>query len=366
MSKKNNKKESENPSLSARKEKKYRYRMEVPIAGVPEEIEIDDIPIDDIVLDEENPRIGYWRDNILRVTDTTSQEDLVLALKSGNIDEYNRLKRSIEAGEGATEMIWVMKRGEKYLCVDGNTRVIIYRDLRDKYPKKEIYKKIKARILPENIDERARNFIRLIAHLRAQNDWQAYERARMLYILWYQKGYTEEELMNTTKLSLNDIRRWREAYKTMNDQFLPRYAQKSDALMKFSYFVEYETKKIKDGMKRHGLEVKDFCDWVGNDEISRAQDVRDLKKIFETDEVAEILKEEGFQAAKEELSLSVPAYSSRLFEHVEKCIVGFKRMSREEERSIVTGEEPKKKEKVIELHNELSSLVDLITKHETG
>ena len=281
--------------------------MEVPIAGVPEEIEIDDIPIDDIVLDEENPRIGYWRDNILRVTDTTSQEDLVLALKSGNIDEYNRLKRSIEAGEGATEMIWVMKRGEKYLCVDGNTRVIIYRDLRDKYPKKEIYKKIKARILPENIDERARNFIRLIAHLRAQNDWQAYERARMLYILWYQKGYTEEELMNTTKLSLNDIRRWREAYKTMNDQFLPRYAQKSDALMKFSYFVEYETKKIKDGMKGHGLEVKDFCDWVGNDEISRAQDVRDLKKIFETDEVAEILKEEGFQAAKEELSLSVPA-----------------------------------------------------------
>ena len=56
------------------------------------------------------------------------------------------------------------------------------------------------------------------------HDWQAYERARMLYILWYRMGYTEEELQNTTKLSLNDIRRWREAYKNMNEQFLPNYS----------------------------------------------------------------------------------------------------------------------------------------------
>jgi len=360
------KKKMENPLHGAKREKKERYRMEVPIAGVPEEIEIDDIPIDDIILDEENPRIGYWRDNILRVTDTTSQGDLELALKSGNLDEYNRLKRSIEAGGGATEMIWVMKKDEKYLCIDGNTRVIIYRDLRDKYPKRETFKKIKARILPENIDERAREFIRLIAHLRAQNDWQAYERARMLYMLWYQRGYTEEELQNTTKLSLNDIRRWREAYKTMNDQFLPRYAHKSDALMKFSYFVEYETKKIKDGMIKYGLEINDFCDWVGNDEITRAQDVRDLRRMFENDEIVKILKEEGFQAAKEELSLSMPAYGSRLFEHVEKCIVGFKKMSRDEERSIVAGEELKKKEKITELYDELSSFVALIKRHEEG
>lgn len=341
-----------------------KYKMEVPIAGIPEEVEIDDIPIDDIVLDEENPRIGYWRDNLLRITDATSQGDLELAIKSGNIDEYNRLKRSIEANDGASEMIWVMKSGAKYVCIDGNTRLIIYKDLRDKYPKKDLYKKIKAKILPEKIDDRARNFIRLIAHLRAQNDWQAYERARMLYILWYQKGYTEEELKNTTKLSLNDIRRWREAYKNMNDQFLPKYAHKSDALMKFSYFVEYESKKIKDGMKKNGLDVNDFCDWVGNDEINRAQDVRDLKKIFENHEIINVLKEDGFQAAKEELSLSVPAYASRLFEHVEKCINGFKRMPREEERDIITGEEYRKKEKIVELYDELSSIVDLIKKHE--
>jgi hypothetical protein len=342
------------------------YRMEVPIDGVPELVELRDVPIDDILLDEENPRIGYWHDNIARYVESTNQKDLELAIRAGGIEEYNRLKRSIEAGGGATELIWLMRRGDGYVCIDGNTRVMIYRDLRDKYAKKECFKKIKARILPEGTDERARNFIRLIAHLRAQNDWQAYERARMLYILWEKKGYTIEELLNTTKLKLNDIKRWILAYKMMNDQFLPVYGSKPEALMKFSYFVEYESKRIKDGMKRHSLEDKDFCDWVGNDEITRAQDVRDLKNIFDNERASEILVEEGFQAAREELRVSVPAYGSRLFEHIEKCIEGLRSMPREEERSIITGEEPKKKEDIRLLHKELSGLMDLIEKFDKG
>ncbi len=339
------------------------YRMEVPIDGVPEQVELRDIPIDEISLDEENPRIGYWRDNIGRFTDTTSQADLELAIRAGGIEEYNRLKRSIEAGGGATNPIWLMKKGSKYVCIDGNTRVMIYRDLRDKYPRKENFRKIRAMILPEGTDERARNFIRLLAHLRAQNDWQAYERARMLFILWEQKGYTIEELLNTTKLKLNDIKRWIVAYKVMNDQFLPVYSSKPEALMKFSYFVEYESKRIKDGMKRHGLEDKDFCDWVGNDEITRAQDVRDLKEIFDNDAASDVLVEKGFRAAQEELRSSAPAYGSRLFEHIEKCIEGLKSMPRDEERSIIAGEEPKKKEDILQLHKELSDLVELINRY---
>lgn len=342
-----------------------KIKLEIPIAGVPEEVEIKEIEIDKLVLDEENPRIGYWRDNIMRVTDAASQGDLEIALKSGNYEDYNRLKRSIETSEGAMEEIWVYPIEDgKYKIIDGNTRVLIYKDLRDKYPQKDTYKKIRSKVLPPDITEKSINFIRLIAHLRGVNDWQAYERARMLYILWYHRGYTEEELQSTTKLSLNDIRRWHEAYKNMNEQFLPNYSHKPDALLKFSYFVEFENKKIKDGMKRCGLTTKDFCDWVGNDEISRAQDVRDLRKMFENDDIARILKEEGFQAAKYELSMSIPAYASRLFEHIEKCIIGLKRMSRDEEQSILSGEEPKKKEKIMELNEELLKFVKMIEKYE--
>jgi hypothetical protein len=323
-------------------------------------VELKDVDVDLLVLDEENPRIGFWRDNIARISDDISQLDLESVLKTGNYEDYNRLKRSIESNEGAMQEIFVYPiADDSYKVIDGNTRVLIYRDLRDKYPNKEVYKKIRCKIFPKDLDDRKLDFIRLIAHLRGVNDWQAYERARMLYLLW-QKGYTEEQLITSTKLPPADIKRWREAYRNMNEQFLPSYSHKSDALLKFSYFVEYE--KVKDGMKRHGLTVKDFCDWVGNDEIIRAQDVRDLKKMLESNEISKVLADEGFQAAKFELSLSIPAYASRLFENIDRCIDGLKKMSREEEDGILRGGEPAKKEKIIELYAELTKFIELMNK----
>ncbi len=337
--------------------------LEIPIAGVHEEIEIRNIDTDKLILDEENPRIGFWRDNILRVRDDTSQKDLEIALKVGLSDEYNKLKRSIETNEGLLNEIWVYPLdNEMFKIIDGNTRVLIYRDLAEKYPHKDIYKSIRSKIFTGDINEKSINFIRLIAHLRPQNDWQAYERARMLYLLW-DKGYTEEELKNTTKHNANEIKRWREAYRTMNEQFLPSYSHKYDALNKFSYFVEYENTKIQNGMRRNGLDTKDFCDWVGNDEITRAQDVRDLSAILDNEHTARVLKEDGFQAAKYELTMTIPRYSSKLFNDIESCISGLKKMSREEEHNILTGEEPAKKEKVLELYDEVSKFVILIDKY---
>lgn len=342
-----------------------KIKLEIPIAGVPKEVEIREIDIDNLILDEENPRIGYWRDNIMRITDETSQGDLEIALKSGDYDDYNRLKRTIETSEGAMEEIWVYRIGNnKFKIIDGNTRVLIYKDLRGKYPHKEHFKKIRAKVLPQDITEKSINFIRLIAHLRGINDWQVYERARMLHILYYHRGYTDEQLQNTTKLNSTDIRRWRDAYKNMNEQFLPNYSDRPDALLKFSYFVEFENKKIKEGMKRYGLTVKDFCDWVGQDEITRAQDVRDLRKIFEDDSIAKTLKEEGFQAAKYELGTVIPAYTSRLFEYIEKCLTGLKKMTREEEQNILSDEGVVKKEKLKELYGELAKFMEMIEKYE--
>ena len=52
--------------------------------------------------------------------------------------------------------------------------------------------------MKEKVDDRTVNFIRLMAHLRGVNEWQVYERARLLYKLYHDKGYTEKELQTFT------------------------------------------------------------------------------------------------------------------------------------------------------------------------
>jgi hypothetical protein len=333
-----------------------RVRMKFNIAGVPKEIEVDDIDVTKIELDPENPRIGYWTDN--QVREIFSQDEIAFALREKS-EDMRRLKLSIETYGGATEPIWVCRRkGGRFLVIDGNTRVEIYKDLKKKYPHKETWRKIKCRILPANTDERAKNFIRLIAHLRGVNDWEVYERARMLFILWEKKGYTEEELQSSTKLSVGQIRKWIEAYNNMTQQFLPKFGFQSDALSKFSYFVEFENPRIKQGMEDNGLSVTDFCEWVGTGQITRAQDVRNLREIFKDKKATETLVKEGYAFAIERLSFARPGFSSKLFEHVEEVLQGLNNMTRIEEEEIVEGDAVQKKTLLRELYVSLGKIVN--------
>jgi hypothetical protein len=327
------------------------------VEGVAINFETAIIPIGQIELDVENPRIGYYTDNASILSDSVSQKEVVRAIKSAYTEPYNQLRTNIETNGGAIVEIWVSKKGDKFLCIDGNTRVMIYKDLQLKYPNNPEWKRIKAKIFPDNISERVKDFLRLTAHLRNVNDWQVYERARMLYLLWNKKGYHDEELRNMTKLSFHEIKKWRSAYMIMNEQFLPKYSDKPDALTKFSYFVEYQNPKIISGMKKYGMDVTDFCDWVGRDEINRGQDVRLLKDIFENDSAAKTLSTRGFEAAKEELWHTKPALGSKLFEHVDECIQGFRKMQRWEEQEILSNKDTKKLEMINQLYQELAGFV---------
>ncbi len=332
-----------------------KIKIKLPICGFMKEVEFGEIDLEKIKLDQDNPRIGLFTDSWKAVTDNFSQDQLERALQE-DTENIGRLKINIETNRGITNPIWTCKTGRNFLVIDGNTRVIIYRQLQKEHPTEQGYKKIKAYILPENTDKKTKNFIRLLYHLRGSNEWQVYERARALYNLWMQ-GDTEEDLANKTKLSISQIRTWREAYKNMTNQFLTKYGDEPDALSKFSYFVEYENPKIKDNMADHGLTINNFCDWVGKNEIIRAQDVRDLKKVFEDKEATEILIRKGYKEAIEKLNFTHPETSSKLFENIEDVITDLKNMTRLEETEIIEGESPSKRDLMKELHNELEKII---------
>ena len=94
------------------------------------------IPVDDIILDSSNPRIKHYSE----MYTVLNEEHMLLALGAGAEDEggstargsYERLKHSIRASGGIIQSIIVKPLDDgRYLCIEGNTRVAIYRQLRN-------------------------------------------------------------------------------------------------------------------------------------------------------------------------------------------------------------------------------------------
>ena len=94
-----------------------------------------DIEIDKIILDKGNPRIKHF----LEMYTELNEEQMIMALGAGTEHEggtapqgsYERLKKSIQASGGIIQPIILKSlRNDSYLCIEGNTRVVIYRELR--------------------------------------------------------------------------------------------------------------------------------------------------------------------------------------------------------------------------------------------
>ncbi len=99
-------------------------------------VQIRSLPIDDLELDVENPRIRKF---VEYHEGPFNFETMLLALgagtgdiESGSTTTFQSLKQSIRAKGGIINPIIVRKLPNgKYQVIEGNTRVVIYRSFRD-------------------------------------------------------------------------------------------------------------------------------------------------------------------------------------------------------------------------------------------
>lgn len=335
-------------------------KIKINIGGIPTEIETKRIDIDKIILDQENPRIGLFKDS--QVKSELTQEEIEFALINKNRPAFDKLKESIEANEGIINPIWACPLdNEKFIIIEGNTRLVIYKQLKDKYLNKETYRKILCYVLPRKISESQKNFIKLEAHLRGTTEWDSYEKARYLNILNHVEGYSIKALTKLTKMSEREISLFIQAFKDMERQYLPKYQKDPTEVFKFSYFVEYEkNKKLKEVMRKNGLTISEFCDWVGSGKIPRAMLVRDLNPILETDQSRKIFIDKGYENAMERLSILKPNLTSPLFDNIARVIDGLRNLPSWEISQIIEGEQPQKRRLINELYSQLKKTKELI------
>ncbi len=272
------------------------------------------LEIDKIFFDEYNPRIALSRDSQLLGTDKDhlSQKEVAFALMAQ--PAYYQLKKSIHEAGGVMSAIWVYRqKANRYIVIEGNTRLLVMKKLfeDEKDPK---YKKINCYVLPCEIEEEVKDFVKLTSHLHGHTDWDAYEKAKYLYLLYEVKKHPLKELAKKTKQSELDISKDIEAYKIMSTQFFKIYGDEPDYVQKFSYFKEFvKDKKLQFVMGEEKLSSKNFCNWVAKNKFNKAQDVRRLGEILSNNSSKNEFLQKDIDHALEKLKDILPEKAEKFF-----------------------------------------------------
>ena len=268
------------------------------------------VEIDKIVLDLENPRIKHF----LEMYSTLNEAQMLMALGAGADHEgstdpqgsYERLKNSIQAsGEIIQPIILKPAGNDSYLCVEGNTRVAIYRELRQQERNAgrsdEKWNTIPA-IVKDDMEDLEAHKIRLQVHLVGNRPWDPYSKAK------YLKELREEHMMPMSDLvdfcggSRRDVQQSLDAYHDMETHYRPVLDDDGDFdPSRFSAFVELQKPGIKDAIFNAGYDEGHFSRWVDTRKISPLNSVRRLPQILENGEAKRTFLREGAREAIKKL-----------------------------------------------------------------
>lgn len=243
----------------------------------------EELPIEKIELDKENPRIKQF---LSIFTGEITSENISMALNGGgdpsSNGKYVALKNSIEKNGGIFTPIIVnhISSMDKYIVIEGNTRLKFYQEFyeRDKNPK---WSKIMAIVYEDMTDDEI-HAIRLQAHMVGARDWDAYSKAKYLDYLYNVEKKSMEYLRAFCGGQESYIRQLIDAYKDMYDNYVKPMEDEGEQPdpQVFSYFVEAQKSGCKEALSVHGYTMKHFTKWVINEKIERAEHVRKIAKIL--------------------------------------------------------------------------------------
>tara|TARA_B100001250_G_scaffold135842_2_gene116230 strand:+ start:949 stop:1983 length:1035 start_codon:yes stop_codon:yes gene_type:complete len=257
-------------------------------------LEIKKIPINKIKFDNQNPRIKYVNPFKNATTEEEQNEAIPSLLKdpsekSAGTYSYNTLKASIVAAGSIVNPIWVKQAEEDYICIEGNTRLSVYRDLFNDEEDKGNWEEIPA-IVYTNLSEQEEHKLKLTAHVVGTRTWTPYSRAKYVNEL-LEGTFSWEQITDIVGGRRNELANAAQAQKDFDEFFVNEYTDTSERA--FSYFVEATSKNIFEKLEEHNVTKKDFASWLYHDKFRRAGNVQHLPAIFNMPEAKSVFLAEG-------------------------------------------------------------------------
>lgn len=256
---------------------------------------------DEVILDPQNPRIGFS----MRQLSEDERSDAACSLLLTSQEETEALKRSIVASGGVQEPIFLRADGR---VAEGNRRVVAVRAALEEYPGDARFSRIPAWTIPADTPELVIQDLLNEVHLGSVRGWAPYERALQMKGL-IDGGLIEEEVAERYRMEPREVKQQLAAVDFMNEMYFPITADPNnpDHRSKFSYFLEfYKNGKI----QVHQASLPDlkerFARWVRDGRLDTGARVRRLAKILDSEEATRLLDVVGYAAADEYLQQQNP------------------------------------------------------------
>jgi hypothetical protein len=240
------------------------------------------IKIEDIDLDYDNPRIARVLEMYSNRNDI-SAEQISLALGTDGGDSshttFTSLRESIRTNGGIIHPIIVNQIGKRYIVIEGNTRVQIYKDFANSNVPGD-WNEIMA-VIYTNLSEQDAHAIRLQSHLVGPRDWDPYSKAKYLYLLYNQEKLPFAQIVDFCGGDRNKTLKYIKAYEDMENHYRPQLESENDFdAEKFSAFIEYQNGNVKQSIIDNGYSIDDFSSWIISEKIPQLAKIRQLPMVL--------------------------------------------------------------------------------------
>lgn len=243
------------------------------------------LPIFDVELDRNNPRIRRFVEGF---EGELNDDNIQLALDIGGgdgdsskgITSADKLRNSILANRGIMQPIIVCRNeAGRYLCIEGNTRLFIYRQFHENGVAGD-WSTIPA-IVHETLVGDGIDAIRLQAHLVGPRAWDAYSKAKYQWELHFKHLMPLDRLVDLCGGDRRDVQKSINAYADMENHFrkLHQPGEYYDT-QRYSGFVELQNTKVKTAIFRAGFSLDDFAIWLKEKKIDGLIAIRQLPLVL--------------------------------------------------------------------------------------
>jgi len=268
----------------------------------------EELPIDEIQLDTENPRIQHTLLMYGSEKEITTEQIGFALGEDGSKDNpnpdgttYQSLKEAIKCNGTLISPIIVNRKPDNSIVViEGNTRLYIYQKLlKEAVPGDWTH--IPA-IVYEDLEQNKIDAIRLQAHMVGPRDWEPYAKGKYLHHLADEQNMPLPELVHYCNGNQRTVEHYIRAYSDMEKFYRPVTGDEDFERKHFSTFIELQKNaNIKSSLVSNQKDETDFSKWVAAGTFStpkgRAEHVRSIPKILVDDEAQRILISRGSHEA---------------------------------------------------------------------